>query len=35
MTEGTSTPDKVRKLEDVVDTSFTWGEENIVAFYDP
>jgi hypothetical protein len=35
MTEGTSSADIARELEDAVDTCFTWGEENVVAFDHP
>jgi hypothetical protein len=35
MTEGTSAADNARELENAVDTCFTWGEENAVAFDDP
>jgi hypothetical protein len=34
MTEGTSAAENTRKLEDAVDSCFTWGEENAVAFDD-
>jgi hypothetical protein len=35
MTEETSAADNARELEDAVDTCFTWGEENAVAFDHP
>jgi hypothetical protein len=35
MTEATSAADNARELEDAVDTCFTLGEENAVAFDDP